>query len=453
MKLLTQGILLFALLSACQKQEIASKEPAKEYINASTVKASAYGQSKMPEGLFNSYNWEQQVPLKRHDTVIAIKVMRLGNTSEKVSYLLVHNSKNGWGDIVLHEITYAIKDGKALPQSIASTSIISKKTGTKKLVPTIDGVQTGRSGTGKKSLVSPGGTLPMVTIYGYYQDGAVINTQATDYFLISGGLNAASGGGSDGNIWNDPSIYCDMLDPMYTPDAGTTAGLQPNYSLEDTRWVNGIIYTRDNYPYKAVGYPWLWWENNISNNNNGDEWVFSGDDGTFFTDYVSTREVDFQFDSNDNYETQYPRFTNLVKNLKTFVKDNPDVLNALQRYSGFSKQKIIDHLSYGSGPIIKVEEMTGRFSYYNSKNSRNTLHIRASYVRGLEQSYFQSTKKATSFLLAVCILHEYVHYGTTINNIDEGKYDFGLGFERDASNVYVNELNAGEIVISFDPYF
>jgi len=43
MKLLTQGILLFALLSACQKQEIASKEPAKEYINASTVKASAYG--------------------------------------------------------------------------------------------------------------------------------------------------------------------------------------------------------------------------------------------------------------------------------------------------------------------------------------------------------------------------------------------------------------------------
>ena len=54
---------------------------------------------------------------------------------------------------------------------------------------------------------------------------------------------------------------------------------------------------------------------------------------------------EIQFDSNDNYETQYPRFTNLVKNLKTFVKDNPDVLNALQRYSGFSKQKIIDHLS------------------------------------------------------------------------------------------------------------
>jgi hypothetical protein len=36
-----------------------------------------------------------------------------------------------------------------------------------------------------------------------------------------------------------------------------------------------------------------------------------------------------------------------------------------------------------------------------------------------------------------------------VNNISEGKYDFGLGFERDAFNVIVNDDNAGTVVINF----
>lgn len=182
-------------------------------------------------------------------------------------------------------------------------------------------------------------------------------------------------------------------------------------------------------------------------------WTFSSDDGTSFTDTNPLEEPDFQFNPLDNYETTYPRFTNMVKNLKTFVKNNPKVLNALQTYSGFSKQQILDHLSFGNGPTIKVEEMEGRFGYYNKKNGINTLHVRASYIRGLENSFLNSTQEGTAFLLAVTILHEYVHLGTTQNNISEGVYDFGLGFERDAFNVIVDDDNAGEVVVKFSPYF
>jgi hypothetical protein len=182
-------------------------------------------------------------------------------------------------------------------------------------------------------------------------------------------------------------------------------------------------------------------------------WAFSEDDGTSFIDSDPIRQPAFTFELTDNYETLYPRFTEIVKNLKTFVKNNPKVLNALQKYSGFSKQQILDKLTYGSGPTIKVEEMTGKFGFYNKNNGLNTLHIRASYIRGLEQSFLESTKEATGFLLAVTILHEFVHLGTSQNNISEGVYDFGFGFERDAFNVLVSDENAGSVVIKFNSYF
>ena len=182
-------------------------------------------------------------------------------------------------------------------------------------------------------------------------------------------------------------------------------------------------------------------------------WTFTGNDGSSFVDQYPSTEPEFKFDPIDNYESMYPRFTKMVKNLKSFVKDNPKVMNALQIYSRFSKQDILNHLTYGNGPTIKIEEMNGRFGFFNKANGNSTIHIRASYVRGLEKAYLQSTQEATAFMLAVTILHEYIHYGTSRNNISEGKWDFGIGFEKDAFNVIVDDDNAGSVVIKFSNYF
>jgi len=263
-----------------------------------------------------------------------------------------------------------------------------------------------------------------------------------DILGSTGGGSTGEGGGSNG----DGPI------PYVYPCEGTQNNPAPFTATNN-------IEDPGDCPVPGPGDGWLPWEGEddfpVFNDNAPPPfiWTFSNDDGTTFTDPNPLEGPDFYFNPADDYETRYPRFTTLVKNLKTFVKENPEVLNALQAYSGFSKQQILEHLTYGQGPTIKVEEMGGRFGYYDKNNGINTLHVRASYVRGLEQSYFESTKKSTAFLLALTILHEYMHLGTTHNNKSEGVYDFGYGFEMDAFNVIVDDQNADNVVIKYSKYF
>ncbi len=182
-------------------------------------------------------------------------------------------------------------------------------------------------------------------------------------------------------------------------------------------------------------------------------WSYQGNNNQSLIDNYPNLSPAFQFPTNNNYATLYPRFTEMVMNLKTFVKENPKVMEALQKYSGLSKTQILDHLSFGQGPIISIVEMEGRIGQFKKENGNKTLEIRASYVRGLEQAVLESTKEGTAFLLAVTILHEYVHYGNFIGKRSEGAYDFGFGFERDAFNVIVEYFNANSVVIKFSKYF
>ena len=203
-------------------------------------------------------------------------------------------------------------------------------------------------------------------------------------------------------------------------------------------------------PYPVGWRPYV--NNSISSDPYPDlYWKYLNDDGTTSVDPNSSLSVNFKFDPLDNYDYIYPKFTNLVKNLKYFVKDNPEVMNALQTWSGLSKQQIIDNLTYGQGLLIKIEDqnMDGRYAYYNKNSGVKVMHVRASYVRGLEMAILPSTKKATAFLLAVSVLHELVHYGTNLNHISEGIYDFGYGFEKDAFNIIVDDDNAGNVVVAF----
>ena len=178
-------------------------------------------------------------------------------------------------------------------------------------------------------------------------------------------------------------------------------------------------------------------------------WTYSGDDGSAFTDPDPSLEPDLQFDPADGYETLYPNFTNVVKNLKTFVKNSPEVMSALQKWSGFTKQQILDKLTFGKGPTVKVVEGLDSYSSYNRATNESVLKMSASWVRGLEAAVLPATKRGTAFIIAVSILHEFVHYGTGRNNISEGQYDFGWGFERSAFHVIVNDLNANEVSLRF----
>lgn len=286
-------------------------------------------------------------------------------------------------------------------------------------------------------------TLPSVTVYS--SGGGGSGGSSGNY----GGGYSGSFGGSIGGVYGGSGVYGSGSGSGDYSGGGYNAGGPNDYA-------NPVGWYDDPNPYWTYRYVGFQQPDFPIFNDIADApftWSFSTDDGSTFTDPDPSLEPAFQFDASDNYETKYPNFTNMVKGLKTFVKNSPEVLSALQAYSGFSKQDILNKLTFGQGPTIKVEEMSGRYAFYNKNNGASTLHVRASYVRGLEQSQLPSTKKATAFLLAISILHEFVHYGTSVNNKSEGIYDFGFGFERDAFNVIVDDDNAGTVVLKFSQFF
>ena len=112
-----------------------------------------------------------------------------------------------------------------------------------------------RVGTTRQSLVAPGGTLPLITITGFYSDGSAggnyMLPSPVNYVLIGGMLYQQGGGG----INNEGDLA--MLDPLWVPDTGSPQVIDLTYN----RVYNGMVYNINNYPYKDKGFPWFWMEN------------------------------------------------------------------------------------------------------------------------------------------------------------------------------------------------
>lgn len=183
-------------------------------------------------------------------------------------------------------------------------------------------------------------------------------------------------------------------------------------------------------------------------------WSYNGeDDGKVVVDNYPNNKPTFQFLPTDNYESKYPRFTELVKNLKSFTMSNKDVFAALKKWSGLSEDKILEYLSFGEGPIIKVGPMGRSLGNYNATINPAILNIKEYYVNILESTPSSFVKKPIAFLLAVTILHEFVHFGNHVNGISEGAYEFGTSFEKEAFNVVVNTNNLNDVFINFVNHF
>jgi cytochrome c-type biogenesis protein CcmH/NrfF len=148
-------------------------------------------------------------------------------------------------------------------------------------------------------------------------------------------------------------------------------------------------------------------------------------------------------------QTSYPRFTQMVKELKTFVKNDQKVLDALMKWSGFSESEILEKLTFGKGPKIVIKEMTDDYGNFNRYIDPNVINISASWVRGLEASNLLGTKQATGFLLAVTVLHEFVHQARATNGLDTRSFEYGVGFENSAFGLIIGFDNAGKYSYRF----
>jgi len=183
-------------------------------------------------------------------------------------------------------------------------------------------------------------------------------------------------------------------------------------------------------------------------------WTYEGDDGTIFSDNKPNDEPYIDFHPMDQSHILAPKFVTLVKNLRSFVKNNLRVMNALQRWSGFSKQEILNKLEYrfANGPQVYVSgpNTVGVYGKYNHELSPGVLFIDLVTVDKYQQSQLNSKEEdALAFMLSIVVLHEFTHFSTNILGVrNTGRFSFketGNEFEKMLFDVIVKDGPNGNL--------
>lgn len=185
-------------------------------------------------------------------------------------------------------------------------------------------------------------------------------------------------------------------------------------------------------------------------NNNGDDGGYSGGGGAGVDgELVSIGENRFKMKAED--QQKYPRFTQMVKELSSFVKNDAKVLAALKKWSGFTEAQILEKVKFGQGPEIVIKELNDSdlYGYFDRFGNTNAVTINSSWVRGLEQANLIGTQQGTGFVLAVTILHEFVHLGRNENSLDADSWEYGYGFEQSSFGTFITRDNAGKYSYRF----
>lgn len=150
-------------------------------------------------------------------------------------------------------------------------------------------------------------------------------------------------------------------------------------------------------------------------------------------------------------QLKYPKFTTIIKNLKTEIQNNPTTLNRLVQLTGLTESQVLENLTFGQGPTIKlIPNLMGPSgpNYGNFDHSNPTyININLDFVLGLEQASLSTTRHATAFLLAITVLHEFIHFGNYISGYDTNGNEMGNLFEILTYGIIVTHLNAGNYII------
>ncbi len=159
------------------------------------------------------------------------------------------------------------------------------------------------------------------------------------------------------------------------------------------------------------------------------------------SEYSTSASFAGYFIMNNNDQQQYPAFTSLVRNLSSFAKSDPKIMEAIRYYTKLTDQQIAQHLNFNSGPTLVIAKELPAVALFRS-STPNTLYVAESEVRAFENASFNiSHRNAMSFFLAVSLLHEYVHYGDNLNVV---KFlgEEGTEFENRAWGVTVDQFNS-----------
>ena len=129
--------------------------------------------------------------------------------------------------------------------------------------------------------------------------------------------------------------------------------------------------------------------------------------------------VKYPEDKIAEYISNYPKFTAVLRNDIPNVANNDVILNAINGLTDAPIDVIKDALKWGNGPEIIIEQLgtnesgdekNGVYRGHLFENAINILFIDVDLVLEFEQSDNDELSDALGFLLAVTVLHEYVHF-------------------------------------------
>jgi hypothetical protein len=154
-----------------------------------------------------------------------------------------------------------------------------------------------------------------------------------------------------------------------------------------------------------------------------------------FDNPVKYVDAQGKFELSQDLINKYPRLASYLKNDIQGILSNKTIMVGLMYYGQMSQEKINSDVQWNKGPKINIssENYSGKkyteknYGSY-SKNAPNTLSINEHWAKKLESAKGEE-KDALLFLLAVTILHEYVHYGDYTTDKIEEYYEVGEGFE------------------------
>ncbi|WP_407490338.1 hypothetical protein [Elizabethkingia anophelis] len=172
-----------------------------------------------------------------------------------------------------------------------------------------------------------------------------------------------------------------------------------------------------------------------------------------YSNYETWVSPNFRMKLSD--QQKYLRFTEMVRGLKSYVQNNSNILESLVKISGLTKAQVLDKLTFGKGPLINIVSnlkdkngniVYGKFMYKDP----SSIYMNETYISKLENATTDIDIEASTFLLAVTVLHEFVHYGNNVTgNFPAGGKEAGKLFENEVYGVVITEENATDYIISF----
>lgn len=155
----------------------------------------------------------------------------------------------------------------------------------------------------------------------------------------------------------------------------------------------------------------------------------------------------------------YPKLAALIKVLPAFIDQNPKVQQALTQWSGFSISKIKEllKLSTTAGPTLVIYDIQAQYGQGTVGHCTcpgfpvSRLELDKSVVEEYQHTNSSAPEQALASFIAITTLHEFVHYGTAMNGVNERSagMEFGREFEKQLFGTTMTRANASQFMYKF----